>query len=118
MDTNHSKEPFKFAWVKPTLDWFDIVHVEVEYEDYAYFKLERRFDNSWWLVGTKPCENDNGFEVVELGEVPAVDVPAFLDWCQHDGGRKSKLTEIESISSDFNVFKELFDIKLKYDSKR
>ena len=42
------KEPFKFEYMMPSLDWFDIIKVEIKPDDYCYFKLERRYGPTWW----------------------------------------------------------------------
>ena len=33
------------------MDWFKEVEVIVNKKDYSWFELERRFDNTWYLIG-------------------------------------------------------------------
>ena len=45
------KDTFKFKKYVPYMDWFKEVEVIVNKEDYSWFELERRFDNTWYLIG-------------------------------------------------------------------
>lgn len=45
------KDTFKFKKYVPEMDWFKEVEVIVNKEDYLWFELERRFDNTWYLIG-------------------------------------------------------------------
>lgn len=49
-----SKEPFRFEYTMPALDWYEIRTVEINYDDYVYFELQRRYGQEWWLMGKNP----------------------------------------------------------------
>ena len=38
-----SKEPFRFSYNVPSLDWYTTKDVEINWDDYSYFKLELSF---------------------------------------------------------------------------
>ena len=104
------KEPFRFEYTKPSLDWYDIVKVEIQPGDYAWFKLELRFGNSWWLVGMNPPKSDYKpsylWDETDLGRMGNGDIIRFIRWaeCSFHGNR---LVEIKAISNSLNIVNEV-----------
>ena len=104
------KEPFNFSYTEPTLDWYRDVHVEIKWEDYLYFKVERRFGPSWWLIGYQ--KEDGRFEhrAVTLGSMNEGCLRKFIKWCEFPDATNrtcSKLIEISAISTGFNLMQEI-----------
>lgn len=109
------KEPFRFEYTRPTLDWYDIVKVEIQPHDYALFRLELRYGNTWWLVGMNPPKSDYKpsylWDETDVGRMGVSDIIRFTEWaecgCLRNG---SKLCEIKAISSSLNVVSEFAEI--------
>lgn len=104
------KQPFKFRYTRLSLDWFEYVNVEVNWDDFVFFELQLRFSNTWWLIGCKKKKDEFDWkeerEKVELGNLQDVeDVNRFIEWCQFDGG--SKLVTINCLSTGLDMFNEL-----------
>ena len=105
------KEPFEFRYTYPSLDWYDVKKVIINDGDYYYFKIQRRYGPSWWLIGTNPPKDKNKFEWTEtqLGEIENPDLIRFIKWAKDkDGG--SRITEINSLSGDFDIIKDVLDL--------
>ena len=100
------KEPFRFEYTRPSLDWYDVVKVEIQPGDYSLFKLELRFGNNWWLVGKNPPKSDYKpsylWDETDIGRISHHDIIRFIKWaeCENHG---SRLNEIKSISSSLNI---------------
>jgi hypothetical protein len=103
------KEPFKFSYNRPSLDWFETINVTIEENDYYYYRLERRYGPTWWLIGMYPPK-DNSYEWVnaQLGEIRKSDLLRFIEWAKKDDG--SRVIEIKVISGDFDIFEELKEL--------
>lgn len=104
-----TKEPFKFEYTMPSLDWYDIIKVEIKPDDYTYFKLSRRYGHSWWLVGTNPPSEgakDYRWTEKEIGRISDRDLVRFIEWAKNDHGG-SNLIEISAISGSFDILKEI-----------
>lgn len=104
------KKPFEFSYTMPSLDWYEIINVKINLEDYYYFTLERRFGPSWWLIGKNPVDKPSyHWEEKELGELGYEnrneDVKRFIEWAKTDYG--SKITEIRAISGNLDVLKSI-----------
>jgi hypothetical protein len=100
------KESFKYQYTRPCLDWFEYVPIEIKPDDYYYFKLERRFGPSWWIIGTNPVdEPKRHWEEKVIGEIDKRTLLNFIKWCETEYG--SKITEIHAISGSFNIIKEI-----------
>ena len=102
------KEPFKFEYTVPSLDWFDIVKVELQPDDYYYFKLERRYGPSWWLIGKNPPAagaTDYRWTEKSLGQISDGDLVRFVEWAKCDFGG-SRIIEIAAISGSFDILRE------------
>lgn len=104
------KEPFRFEYTVPSLDWYGIVKVEIQPMEYAWFKLELRFGNSWWLVGMNPPKSDYKpsylWDETVLGRIGNRDIIRFIKWaeCSFHGNR---ICEIKAISNSLNVVSEV-----------
>ncbi len=102
-------EPFRFEYTKPSLDWYEIVKVEIQPKEYAWFKLELRFGNTWWLVGMNPPKSDYKpsylWDETDLGRIGNRDIIRFIKWaeCSFHGNR---IVEIKAISNSLNVVNE------------
>ena len=103
-------EPFRFEYTKPSLDWYEIVKVEIQPKEYAWFKLELRFGNTWWLVGMNSPKSDYEpsylWDETDLGRIGSHDIIRFIKWaeCSFHGNR---LVEIKAISNSLNVVNEI-----------
>lgn len=103
---NKLKEPFRFEYTIPTLDWFDIKQVKIEPNDYCYFRIERRYGPSWWLIGTNPKdEPDYHWEDTQIGEINERTLQKFIEWSKTERG--SKIIEIKAISGSFDILEEI-----------
>lgn len=103
------KEPFKFEYTMPCLDWYEIIKVEIKPEDYCYFKLERRYGPTWWLIGKNPpAQNakDYRWTEKEIGKISEHDIARFVEWakCEYGG---SRLVGISAISGSFDILREV-----------
>lgn len=107
------KESFVYRYTRPTHDWFDYVNVEIRPDDYIAFKLQRRFGPSWWLMGINIVE----YTIVEtqIGQIDNIELARFIEWAKTERG--SKITHIDMLCSDFDIFAEVKaispDIKTK-----
>lgn len=106
------KEPFKFSYTQPSLDWYEVIDVEVKDEDYAFFRLERRFGPSWWLVGAKEIDKYPYYEYTNIGRLGEENrndrVRKFIEWAKTENG--SRILQIQVIASSFDIFKEIEDL--------
>lgn len=100
------KNPFKFTEYKPSLDWFEEVHHIINDNDYNYFELHRRYDNTWWLFGKKCFDNPYRWEEKEIGQIHKGDLIRFIEWAKTKYGG-SRILSVHMISSDFDLFAEV-----------
>lgn len=98
------KESFVFEYMMPSLDWYEIIKVEINPEKFYYFGLELRFGNDWWLIGMNPPDSNSSFDKLSeicLGRLPRRDAARFAIWA----GRK--LIKIRAISEELDLVKEI-----------
>ena len=106
------KEPFRFEFSMPSLDWYEMVSVEIDPNEYQLFKLERRYGEMWWLIGLrKPEKVAKGHEWYKweektLGRITNHDIVRFIEWAKLDH-RGSRLISIQSISDSMDVLSEI-----------
>lgn len=107
------KEPFRFYYNVPSLDWYITENVEIKWDEYLYFKIQYRFGQTYWLMGYK--EKDGRFEreEVEIGQLARGFLGKFVKWCEYyDGYRTcSKLIGISVISTEMNIIKVFNEIQ-------
>ena len=97
------KEPFVFEYTMPSLDWYEIINVEINPEDFYYFRLELRYGNDWWIIGMKPPDSNLSVDKWSekcLGRLSRRDAARFVLWA----GRK--LTCIKAISGSLDLVNE------------
>ncbi|MEO2202186.1 hypothetical protein ABGV42_00325 [Paenibacillus pabuli] len=100
------KEPFVYSYNKPCLDWYQTVNVTINDGDYLYFRIERRYGPSWWLIGMSPEEKPKfRWADTDLGEIHEGDLLRFIEWAKIGNG--SQIIEFKSISGDFDILGEL-----------
>lgn len=110
--SKNNKEVFRYEYSRPSSDWVDYESVEIKPDDYYYFKLERRFGPSWWLIGINPVEKPNyHWEEKQIGEIYGHDLFRFIQWAKSDRG--SRIIEIKAISGEFNILDELSELLQK-----
>ena len=111
------KEPFTFSYTVPSLDWYDTKTVTIAPHDYCYFRLERRFGPSWWLVGSNPTDDDTGhyWTETQLGELRGRDLYRFIEWARSPWG--SKIIEVKALSGDFNIIDDICDLVRRMQSE-
>lgn len=106
------KESFCFSYTVPSLDWFDTIPVKIKPTDYYYFTLEKRFGNSWHLIGSNPPLkiDESKWKETEIGEIGLTDLKRFIKWanCGEYGG--SRITAIKTISGDLDIIECLKDL--------
>lgn len=105
----NEKQPFVFEWLKPCSDWFETKRIEIKTSDYCYFRIERRFGPSWWLIGMNAREEPKyHWEDTQIGEIMNGDLRRFIEWAKSDNG--SKIIEIKSICGSFDIIEEILKV--------
>lgn len=97
------KVSFTFEYTMPSLDWYEIIKVEINPEDFYYFRLELRYDNDWWIIGMKPPDSNLSVDKWSekcIGRLSSRDAARFVLWA----GRK--LICIKAISGALDLLKE------------
>lgn len=103
------KHSFSFSYTEPFLDWFRTIDVVIKPDDYCYFRIERRFGPSWWLIGMNSKDEPKyHWENNQIGEMSANNLRRFINWAKNDKG--SKIIEFKSISGEFNILEEMMGI--------
>lgn len=106
MKKRAQKEPFKFSYTMPSLDWFETIPVEIKPEDYYYFKIQRRYGPTWWIIGSNPVDApEYHWEDKEVGKIDGQDLIRFIEWAKTDIG--SRITEISAISGSIDIIEEI-----------
>ena len=101
-----TKESFKYKYTKPCLDWFEWVSVEIKPNDYCYFRIERRFGPSWWLIGMNPKDEPKyHWQEIQIGEISDHDLQKFIEWARSENG--SKIIAVKAICGTFDIIKEI-----------
>lgn len=98
------KKSFVFEYTMPSLDWYEIIKVEINPEKFYCFGLELRFGNDWWLIGMNPPDSNSSFakwSEICLGRLTRRDAARFAVWA----GRK--LIRIGAISRALDLVKEI-----------
>ena len=106
------KEPFKFEYTMPSLDWYETIRVEIKPDDYCYFKLQRRYGRDWWLIGKNPPVDgakEYRWTEKEIGRISVGDIVRLVDWAKLPYGG-SKITEISVISGAFGLLREIEEL--------
>lgn len=104
-----SKESFSYKYTRTCLDWFEWVSVEIKPDDYCYFRIERRFGPSWWLIGMNPkSEPKYHWKYEEIGEMSDLDLRRFVEWAKQEKG--SKIIEVKAICSSFDIIGEMLNL--------
>ena len=109
-----TKEPFVFEYTEPSLDWYTTVHVEIKWDEYLYFKIQYRFGGTYWLMGYKEKNGRFEREEVTIGQLRRYDLGKFVECCEFDNGKSSKLIGVSVISTGMNIRKimgEIFDLQ-------
>ena len=103
------KEPFRFEYSMPSLDWYEMVSVEIDPNEYQLYKLERRYGEAWWLIGLREPQKSmqhHEWEEKTLGRMSNRDIARFVEWAKLDHSG-SRLIEIQSISSSMDVLSDI-----------
>ncbi len=111
------KKPFKFTYTKPSLDWYEDVDVSIAYDEYNYLTLERRYSDSWWLLGHKYIEDKDKWVKEQIGEIRDKDIPRLVEWAEYTnrfGHQVSILNEIRTIDGCLNPIREFLRIMSRY----
>ena len=100
------EKAFEFKEFKPCLDWYETINHVINYNDYEYFKLDRRYGPSWWLYGKKLIEEPTYHWVeIEIGQISESDLPRFINWAKTEYG--SRIIDIHMLSGSFDIFEEI-----------
>ena len=103
------KETFNFSYSEPYMDWFITKNVSLEEDTYYYYKIEKRFGDSWWLIGTNPVEKPKyHWDETQIGRLSESDLKRFIKWASNDSG--SKIIEVMAICGSFNIIDEITKI--------
>lgn len=111
------KKPFEFTYTKPSWDWYEDVNVSITYNKYNYLTLERRYSDSWWLLGQKYIEDKDKWVEEQIGEIMEKDIPRLVEWAEYTnrfGHRVSILNEIRTIDGCLNPIRGFLRIMSKY----
>lgn len=111
------KEPFKFTYTRPSLDWYEDVNVSIAYDEYNYLALESRYGGSWWVIGKKYIENKDKWVSEQIGEIRKPDIPRLVEWAEYTnrfGHQVSILNEVRTIDGCLNPIREFLRIMSKY----
>lgn len=107
------KGPFEFTTIRYTADWYINEKVSVEYNEYNYLSLEKRYGGTWYLVGHRINKYTEQWEAVNLGEILKKDIPRLVDWARYVnryGHVISILTEVKAIDGELNVIDDFIKI--------
>ena len=100
------KKAFEFDENKPCLDWFITERHIINDEDYTYFKLERRYGPSWWLIGMKTVDEPAyHWEETVIGRIFDGDLARFIEWAKTTYG--NRIVNINVLSGSFDIFAEV-----------
>lgn len=115
-----NKEPFRFSYTAPSLDWYNIEDVEIKWEEYLYFKIQYRFGDTYWLMGYKEKDGRIEREEVEIGRLSKELLGKFVNWCEFDDGYRicSKLIGVSVISTGMNILDVFGEITKAVDKWR
>lgn len=107
-----NKEPFQLCYTVPSLDWYNVKNVEIEWDEYLYFKIQYRFGQDYWLMGYKEKDGRIEREEVQIGKLSRGFLGKFVKWCEFDDGYRtcSKLIGISVISTGMNILDVLDEI--------
>lgn len=111
------KRPFKFAYTRPSLDWYEDVNVSIDYNEYNYLALERRYGGSWWVIGKRYIEDNHRWISEQIGKISEEDIPRLVEWAEHTnifGRRVSILNEVRAIDGCLNPIREFLEIMNRY----
>lgn len=112
---NTEKAAFRFEYTRPTYDWYETVKVEIKPSDYHYFRIERRYGPSWWLIGMNPPAkdtNDYRWKETQIGEIRKNDLIRFIEWAKTDNCIKngSRIAEVKAISCEFDILSDIAEL--------
>ena len=115
-----NKEPFRFYYTVPSLDWYSTEEVEIKWEEYLYFKIQYRFGKTYWLLGYREKGGRIEREEVEIGELSKRFLGKFVKWCEFNDGYRtcSKLIGISVISTGMNIFSVIGEIQKATDKEK
>ena len=117
IEASKVKKPFKFTYTKPSWDWYEEVDVSITYDEYCCLTLERRYSDSWWLLGHKYIEGKDKWVEEQIGEIREEDIPRLVEWAEYTNrfeNQVSILTEIRGIDGCLNPIREFLRIMEKY----
>ncbi len=100
------KEPFDFEYTIPCSDWYEIVKVHLEEDSYVYYRIERRYGPTWWLIGKNYVdEQDYHWRETQIGKITKDRLKEFIEWAKDDNG--SRIIEIKAISGSIDILEEM-----------
>lgn len=111
------KGPFKFTYAKPSLDWYEDVNVSISYDKYNYLVLEKRYGNSWWLIGVKYIKSKDKWISEQIGNIREKDIPRLVEWAEYTdkfGHQISILNEIRTTDGCLNPIRGFLKIMSRY----
>lgn len=117
IEASKVKRPFKFTYTKPLLDWYEDVNVSIAYDEYNYLTLERRYSDSWWVIGQKYIKDKDKWVSEQIGEIREKDIPRLVEWAEYTnrfGHQVSILNEIRTIDGYLNPIREFLRIMGRY----
>lgn len=109
-DLKIKREPFKFIYTRPSLDWYEDINVEIEWGEYDWFELQWRYGGTCWIVASKYDEETKEFNCEQIGELRGTSkIYDFIKWCEVPKGG-SVLTKFTVIDGDINLFRKLYKV--------
>ena len=109
-DLDIKREPFKFDYTYPTLDWYEEVKVELKWKQYDFYELQWRYGGACWIVASKYNEEPREWEHKDIGELRGkYEIYDFIKWCELPKGG-SILTKMTVIDGEINLFRKLYKV--------
>lgn len=109
-DLDIKREPFKFDYTYPTLDWYEEVKVELKWKQYDFYELQWRYGGACWIVASKYNEETREWEHKDIGELRGkYEIYDFIKWCELPKGG-SILTKMTVIDGEINLFRKLYKV--------
>lgn len=106
--TENHKEPFVFEYTVPCMDWYYTENVVIHEGDFTYFRIERRYGPSWWVIGLKYDQKNLAWSEKQLGEMNDAQLKKFIKWAKNETG--SNIIDVKAISGNCNIIEDILKL--------
>ena len=104
---NLDKNTIEFVLYEPVHGGYSSKLVKLEQDTYTYYRVERRYGPSWWLIGINHTES--GMEEEQIGRLTDDQLKKFINWSKF-GDIDSKIVSVKAISGTFDVASDLVEL--------